>query len=222
MKALILRQDPHAACAISKVLIDKVFQILCVESLAVAHALIRMDTIDLLVMDETFDGQLTHSIALSGERRSPYISAIMLTDRDRADTDDLYDLIPCLYALAGMTISPHILGQLAIASVSSAEDAVARVQQRTLVLTDAVVPETADELSEAFDIQADQMLAQEMLVEDADLADVAIAAPAMAEIAAQAPAPAQVAVEPDVAAMLRAQPFYRPLSPWSGAALERA
>jgi len=36
MKALILQKDAAAACATSRVLIDKGFQILCVETLAVA------------------------------------------------------------------------------------------------------------------------------------------------------------------------------------------
>ena len=130
MKALILQKDADAACATSRVLIDKGFQILCVETLTIAHALIRVDTIDLLVMDERFDGQLTHSIALSGERRSPYLSVIMLTDRDGAETDELYDLIPCLYALAGSGTAPHVLGQLAMSAVSNLDEAIARVNRR--------------------------------------------------------------------------------------------
>ncbi len=130
MKALILRQDAVAADVTSRALIDKGFQILCVETLAVAHALIRVDTIDLLVMDERIDGQLTHAIALSGERRSPYLSAIILTDRHGEETDDLYDLIPCLYALAGTQTSAHVLGQLALCAVSNIDEAMARVNRR--------------------------------------------------------------------------------------------
>jgi len=198
MKALILRQNPQSACAISKVLIDKGFQILCVETLAVAHALIRMETIDLLVMDERFDGQLTHAIALSGERRSPYISAIMLTDRDRAETDDLYDLIPCLYALAGTKISPHILGQLALAAVSNMEEAIARVRERTLLLNEMVTPEVEEE---------------NMAGATPDYADSAIAAPELAELQMEEPpSPAWQmgeGVAPDIAAMMRAHPFLR-------------
>jgi hypothetical protein len=140
MKALILQQDADAACATSRALIDKGFQILCVETLAVAHALIRVDTIDLLVMNERFDGQLTHSIALSGERRSPYLSVIMLTDRDGAETDDLYDLIPCLYALAGSGTAPHVLGQLAMSAVSNMDEAIARVNRRAACEIDELAP----------------------------------------------------------------------------------
>jgi hypothetical protein len=157
MKALILRQDPEAACAVSRALMDKGFQILCVEKLDVAHALIRVDTIDLLVMDERIDGQLTHAIALSGERKSPFLSAILLTDRGREETDDLFALIPSLYALAGMRTGAEMLGKLALSAVSNTDDVMARVaRQRAadqaeagpppLLLDDIIVgpPEPAD------------------------------------------------------------------------------
>lgn len=172
MKALILQEDSDAACATSRVLIDKGFQILCVETLAVAHALIRVDTIDLLVMDERFDGQLTHSIALSGERRSPYLSVIMLTDRHGSETDELYDLIPCLYALAGTGTAPPVLGQLAMSAVSNVEEATARVNRRL-----------AAEKEEA---KKENKILSDMIDWDVEpsCADVAIAAPALSEIAA--------------------------------------
>ena len=200
MKALILRQNADAACATSKVLIDKGFQILCVETLAVAHALIRVDTIDLLVMDETFAGQLTHAIALSGERRSPYISTIMLTDRDRAATDDLYDLIPCLYALVGTTTSARLLGQLALAAVSMTANAIARHAEQTLQLAEDMAPE---------DMHVDED--DDVFAGDPPLADIAIAGPAMAELTgARSYVPRMhlaPVTDPDVAEMLQAQPF---------------
>ncbi len=84
MKALILRQDANAASATSHQLIDQGFKILCVETLSVAHTLIRVDAIDLLVMDERIEGQLTHAIALSGERKNPRLKAIMMTDRGKS------------------------------------------------------------------------------------------------------------------------------------------
>lgn len=195
MKALILQKDASAACATSRVLIDKGFQILCVETLAVAHALIRVDTIDLLIMDERFDGQLTHSIALSGERRSPYLSVIMLTDRDGTETDDLYDLIPCLYALAGTGTAPHVLGQLAMSAVSNVEEAIARVNRR--LAAEKAETEQADDTfddADVFDI-------------DPSFADIAIAAPELAE---RAPAPTRTPLENvDDAIMARIAAIFR-------------
>lgn len=171
MKALILQKDAAAACATSRVLIDKGFQILCVETLAVAHALIRVDTIDLLVMDERFDGQLTHSIALSGERRSPYLSVIMLTDRDGADTDELYDLIPCLYALAGSGTAPHVLGQLAMSAVANLDEAIARVNRRTAHEDEDLAP---------LALSIDDLICPAAAP---SYADIAIAGPELAELA---------------------------------------
>lgn len=46
MKALILRNEANDAVATARVLIEKAVQILCVETPSVAHALIRIDTID--------------------------------------------------------------------------------------------------------------------------------------------------------------------------------
>lgn len=127
MKALILRSDADAAVSTARVLVEKGFQILCVESYKIAYALVRLDTIDLLVMDEKIDGQLTHSLALSGERRNPYLSAIILTDRIGRETDDLYSLIPCLHALVGSRTPAALLGQLAVASVDNMAATAARV-----------------------------------------------------------------------------------------------
>jgi len=183
MKALILRQDPKGACVVSRALMDKGFQILCVEKLDVAHALIRVDTIDLLLMDERIDGQLTHAIALSGERKNPYLSTILLTDRPGAQTDDLYALIPSLYAMAGMDVGADIVAKLALSAVSNVADVMARVARQkaadiaeagpvppTLILEDIV-----RDPGEAGDPDDD--------LEPA-CADVAIAAPAMADVRA--------------------------------------
>ncbi|EBA12773.1 hypothetical protein [Roseobacter sp. CCS2] len=183
MKALILRADANASVKTARALIDKGFQILSVDTQAVAHALIRVDTIDLLVMDERIEGQLTHAIALSGERKNPYLSAILLTDRGADETDDLYDLIPCLYGLAGADTAPDLLGKLALSAVSSIEVTSARVAQNT----------AADAAEDMEPVEMDTLIlaANDMSPPDDDsdsgvpcFADVSFAAPAMAEIAA--------------------------------------
>ncbi|MDX8348331.1 imidazoleglycerol-phosphate dehydratase [Cognatiyoonia sp. IB215446] len=131
MRALILRHDPIAAVASSRALIEKGFQILCVDTRAAAEMLVRSDTIDLLVMDEKVQGEMTHAVALSGERKNPYISAILMTDRSRDETDDLYDLIPSLYALVGVDTAPSLVGQLALASLVKTTDMLTRVAANT-------------------------------------------------------------------------------------------
>lgn len=187
MKALILRKDADAAVATAAALIDKGFQILCVENLSVAHALIRVDTIDLLVMDEKVEGQLTHAIALSSERRNPYVAAILLTDRPAEDTDDLYDLIPCLYGLVGAGTAPALLGKLAVSAVSTVNEVAARVAaQAAMDAQDAeVAPATRQDVHLPLILQ-DPVQSDDELDDDESYADVAIAGPAMVDIAAQA------------------------------------
>ena len=185
MKALILRSDAQASVATARTLIDKGFQILSVDTLAVAHALIRVDTIDLLVMDERIEGQLTHAIALSGERRNPYLSAILLTDRKADETDDLFDLIPSLYGLVGAYTAPDLLGKLAVCAVSNIETALARMAENAAAEAAELVgtPEVAPLIL----ADSDMMLFDEDSESDADgYADRAIAAPEMAEIAVAA------------------------------------
>jgi len=188
MKALILRNDPDAARETSRALMDKGFQILCIETLSVAHALIRVDTVDLLVMDERVEGQLTHAIALSGERKNPYLSTILLTDRKGEDTDDLYALIPTLYALAGMETSPLIMGQLALCAVSNPAEAKARVARNvaaTMMVEEAVLPPLA-RAPEPVLAHSDQD------DEEPTCADLALADPDMAEVVARSlPEPLQ-------------------------------
>jgi hypothetical protein len=190
MKALILRQDAQAAAAVSRTLMDKGFQILCVEKLDVAHALIRVDTIDLLVMDERIDGQLTHAIALSGERKNPYLSAILLTDRTGEETDDLYALIPALYALAGMSVGADVIAKLALSAVSNTDDVMARVARQIAVekAEQAAVgtPEVAAPKPLVLD---DIILAEEMTCADEEPspADLVFAQPEMAAIRALRP-----------------------------------
>ncbi len=218
MKALILRKDGDAAIATGRALIDKGFQILCVDTLSVAHALIRVDTIDLLVMDEKVEGQLTHAIALSGERRNPYLSAIFLTDRSAEETDDLYALIPSLYAMVGTDIDPSLLGKLALSSVSNVEDIAARVAAYATETTAVEKEIEALVLDNALAAPEDEL---EMLVldttfavpEDASdviapaYADVAVAAPVTPEIIAPEDEPELEKVEDvvmaEVAAMFR-------------------
>ncbi len=189
MKALILRNDADAGVATARALIDKGFQILSVDTLAVAHALIRIDAIDLLVMDERFEGQLTHAIGLSGERKNPYLSTILLSDRTAEETDDLFDLIPSLYGVVGAESSAELISKLALSSVSALDVTKARVAQN--VADD--LAEQGDELvGEEHAFNADRLIlaASDLMPPEDDTesgapcyADVAIAAPEMAEIA---------------------------------------
>lgn len=183
MKALILRADPKTACDTARALIDKGFQTLSVDTQAVAHALIRVDAIDLLVMDERIEGQLTHAIALSGERKNPYLSAILMTDRGREDTDDLFDLIPSLYGLMSSDTTPEMLAKLAMSAVENVDTAVARVAQTAQDEAQEEVLET--DVAPLILAHTDAASSEDDSESGAPCyADVAIAAPALAEIVA--------------------------------------
>ncbi len=129
MKALILREETETAVACAQALMHKGFQVVCVENRHIARALLRIETIDLLVIDERIDGRLTHSIVLSAERHNPYVNAIMMTDRGGPAADELYDLLPCLYALAGTESETALIAHLAMSSIETYEEAEARVQE---------------------------------------------------------------------------------------------
>lgn len=146
MKALVLREEMEAVASLVQTLSAKGFQVLCVESRHTARAMLRLETIDLLIMDEQIRGALTHAVALSAERANPYINQILLTDRPGFETDDLFDLIPSLYCLAGRATPPVLLTQLAMSSIESFEQAKQRV---TNIVTrfdqeDATPPEEDD------------------------------------------------------------------------------
>lgn len=189
MKALILRNDADAGVATARALIDKGFQILSIDTLAVAHALIRIDAIDLLVMDERFEGQLTHAIGLSGERKNPYLSTLLLSDRTAEETDDLFDLIPSLYGVLGLQTSPELISKLALSSVMALDVSAARVARNA---ADDLAEQEGEIVEEEPAINADTLIlaATDLTPPEDDTdggapcyADVAIAAPAMAEIA---------------------------------------
>lgn len=129
MKALILRDDPEASVACAKVLSDKGFQVICVETRHIARALLRIETVDVLIMDERLDGRLTHSIALSAERRLPFISTLIMTDRSRSESDDLFDLIPSLYCLLGTDMAAELVARFALSSIENYAEAEARVRR---------------------------------------------------------------------------------------------
>lgn len=213
MRALILQDDDAAAVSSSRALIDKGFQILCVKNRDVAETLIRMDKIDLLVMDEQVDGCLTHAIALSGERKNPFISSIIVTDRSKEETDDLYELIPSLYALVGNNTAPDLMGQLAHSSVTNLDALRERVRrQRAADLADANAPD--DLVPDDLVIERPQAaVARPQISEAPAPVSAAVSEPVSIPAPSRAPVPAPVqTVEPaQVAATIAPTPAPAPV-----------
>ncbi len=175
MKAIILRDNAADAVQTTLLLARKGFQTFCVSSRDIAKAMIDADTIDLMVMDERVGKHLTHSLALSAERRNPYVSTIIVTDQGAEATDDLYALIPSLYALIGTRTGADMMGQIVLSAVGNADEAARRIDRRLAA--------EAAELAMPAD---DDLWADEPDDADEDIADVVFAAPAMHEIAAAA------------------------------------
>ena len=206
MKALILRKNVTAAISCAQALMEKGFHIAYSETQDFARELIKADTIDLLVMDETIGGRLTHALAHSVERRNPYVSVIMATDRTGSETDELYDLIPCLYGLVGTDSSGLLISQLAIASTETYDEAAARIRRNAaLVAEDEDFEDSDADLQRAYaEMMGNGATAEQQAGAETEELDVLAA---VSRLAAALPAPpmappreASVLVESDAAA----------------------
>ena len=116
MQVMVLDQDQNLLVQLAGALMQKGFQVICVESIGAAKNFIRRDFIDVLVMGERVGGKLSHSLALLAECRNPLVSAILLTDRTGPSLEEIFDLIPSIYGILGRKISPDIVAQIVLAS----------------------------------------------------------------------------------------------------------
>ena len=91
MQALILSDSPETQLRMTQVLSRRGFQVTQCESVMMATAHVRAGTFDLMVMDERVHGTLTHRVALSAEKRAPFVKTVLLSDRTDSDVDDLYE-----------------------------------------------------------------------------------------------------------------------------------
>lgn len=178
MKAMILRADAADAVQTAHILASKGFQTLCVTSRDLAQAMIHAEMIDLVVMDQRVGTQLTHTLALSAERRNPYVSIIM-TDEGREVMDDLYGLIPSLYALIGTQTETALISQIFLSAVANAAE-VARRIDRQLAADAADMGEGEEDLD---------LIAQDddatLSAEGDDPSDAGFATPVARDIAAE-------------------------------------
>lgn len=120
MQALILDDCPSRQTTLSVALMTRGFHVLNAQSNAVATAFARRGSLDVLIMAERVQGALTHSVALSAERHSPYVATILLTPRSDDDLAELHDLLPSLYSILGADMAVDLIGELALAGVTGA------------------------------------------------------------------------------------------------------
>ncbi|PTX55667.1 hypothetical protein C8N43_0307 [Litoreibacter ponti] len=127
MHALILSDDPNIHHHLTDVLAKQGFTVINSESVMMAQAHARAWIFDLIVMTERVGGRLTHAVALSAEKRAPFVKTVILTDRTDADVDELYDLLPSLAGMASPTLSAQLISQIALASVTGSARAAKKI-----------------------------------------------------------------------------------------------
>ena len=214
MKALILRNDSASALDVSRLLMEKGFQILSVQSLATAQTLARVETIDLLVMDDLVAGQLTHSVALSAERRNPDVCVIAVSDRDSSQTEGLFELMPCLYAVIGEATDAEVFGKIVMSAMNALGERIAEpilaAPACAFATSDVKPPMMSADISHAQaklsgqvnELEATAAMPVALGVFHSDqeetepsVADIAFAAPVFKELKSQAQANVGIAAE---------------------------
>jgi len=122
MIALVIQNDPFRAAATTSGLMKSGFQVMTVESLHAADAMAQIGVIDLLVAEERVKGDLTHRLILSAERRNPGVTAILMTDKTGEDADELYLLMPAVYAMLPLEADAPTVSRFVKAAMSYTGD----------------------------------------------------------------------------------------------------
>lgn len=119
MQVLILDDDPEYQARLARALAARDFQIVCVDSLAAAEAVVRLGLPDLLILGERVRGRLSHSVALLADCRDPGIPSVFITDRQGEEIAELFELIPAVYSIMGRATAPAMVAQIAVAAVAA-------------------------------------------------------------------------------------------------------
>ncbi|MEM6408627.1 MAG: hypothetical protein AAF700_09440 [Pseudomonadota bacterium] len=118
MRALIVHESATFQTNLSYSLMQQGFHVLTAMDIYSGLAFARRGALDLLVLSERIEDELTHSVALSAERHSPYVSTIILTSRKDEDVQELYELLPSLYSILGQDMSLELIKTLGVASLT--------------------------------------------------------------------------------------------------------
>ncbi|SMY09156.1 response regulator [Flavimaricola marinus] len=129
MQVMVMNDDPEVQIRVTKGLMSKGFQVVGMETIARACAYVKLDPVDILITGERIGGRLSHTVALAAEYANPMVTTMLLTDRKDPEIDELYDLLPSLYALISPQSDPAIVTRLALSAVASPEDAERRMHR---------------------------------------------------------------------------------------------
>lgn len=137
MQVMVLDDDPEHQARLARALMARGFQVVCVDSLAMAEAVVRLDMLDLLILGERVRGRLSHPVALLAECRNPAVPSIFITDRQGEEIAELFELIPSVYSIMGRSTAPNMVAQIAVAAVVAMP---ARTRQDAPAIIDEVAP----------------------------------------------------------------------------------
>lgn len=130
MIALVVQGDPYRAASTTAGLMRLGYQVITVESLRAAEAMSQLGVLDVLIVEERVQGDLTHKLILSAERRNPGVTAIMLTAKTGEASDELYLLLPALYAQLPLTADAATVSKFVHAGVAYSGDQLHRSLER--------------------------------------------------------------------------------------------
>lgn len=155
MQALVLNDDMEQQVAMSVALLKRGFQVVTAASVDHAMAYADLGVIDLVVMTERPDGRLSHPVALSAELRNPQVTTMLLTPRNDAEVEELYELLPSLYCLLGPELPAELVATMAVAGVTG------RVAPPVAPTMDAREEGCAEEITEVSDAPEAPMAEEE-------------------------------------------------------------
>ena len=124
MQALIVHDDPSEIDRLRKVLSRRGFMVSYCTNQREAAQFVRHSVTDLLILKQVIDGRHTTSVALAAEYYHPRAATILLSERQRADAVELFELIPSLHAFLGPRPEAQTVGALAVSAVQSASQPV--------------------------------------------------------------------------------------------------
>jgi hypothetical protein len=119
MQAMILDDDPQYQALVARALMARGFMVICVDSLAAAEAVVRLDMLDLVILGERVQGRLSHNVALLADCRVPAVPSVLVTDRTGDEIAELFELIPAIYSILGRRTAPSMVAQIAVAAVTA-------------------------------------------------------------------------------------------------------
>lgn len=132
MQVMVINDDPEVQVRVAKGLMSKGFQVVGMETVARACAYVKIDPVDILITGERVGGRLSHTVALAAECANPMVTTMLLTDRTDPEIEELYDLLPSLYALISPRSDPTVVARLALSAVASPQDAERRMHRNAI------------------------------------------------------------------------------------------